>query len=286
MKRLLLSFILLLVLGQLNAQEYYHFKPDHPQGFSIESSTKSALSLHFSIADLGITDFEYDGVKGQEIILKGCFASNTEGLPNLPFVNQYIAVPKGARVNVEVKEKASQTLHNIELLPAAPLQLNGQDERPTLHWNMDIFGTDADYPSENVTIAQTTQIRGLDVALISVMPFRYNPIRKTLEVIYDMDIEVRFEGGDGQFGDPRYRHPAWDHILRDLVINSDMLPEANYYEHLNEAIQNHEEGCEYLIFVPDDSAFIVWADTLKAFRTKQGILTKVVTASDCGSNEA
>jgi hypothetical protein len=30
---------------------------------------------------------------------------------------------------------------------------------------------------------------------------------------------------------------------------------------------------------------MAWADTLKQFRTKQGILTKVVTTADCGSNE-
>ena len=286
MKRLSLLITFLLALSTLNAQETYRFRTDHPQGFSIETSSKSALSLHYSIAELGIANVQYDEAKGQEIILKGCFASNAESLPNLPFVNQYIAVPRGAKVSIEVKEKASKTLQNVELLPAAPLQMNGEDERPNLHWNVDIFGKDADFPSENVTIAQTTQIRGLDVAMISVTPFRYNPVWKTLEVLYDMDIEVHFEGGDGQFGNPRYHHPAWDHILRDLVINSDMLPEAHYYEHLNEVLLNREEGCEYLIIVPDDSTFIAWADTLKAFRTKQGILTKVVTASDCGSNEA
>ena len=286
MKRLLLSFILLFVIGQLHAQKTYHFRTDHPQGFSIESSTNSALSLHFSITDIGLTNIERDNAKGQEILLEGCFAANAEGLPNLPFVNQYIALPRGAKVSVEVKEKASQTLQDIELLPAAPLQMNGEDKRPAMHWDMSVFGKDADYPFENVTINQTTQIRGLDVALISVTPFRYNPIRKTLEVFYDMDIEVRFEGGNGQFGDTRYYHPEWEHILRDLVINNDMLPEVHYYDRLNEAIQNREEGCEYLIIAPDDSTFLAWADTLKLFRMKQGILTKVVTTTDCGSNEA
>ena len=241
--------------------------------------------MHYSIAELGITDFEYDGAKGQEIILKGCFASNAEGLPSLPFVNQYVAVPRGAKVNVEVKEKAHQTLQDIALLPAAPLLLNNEDTRPALRWDMDIFGKDANYPAENVTIAQTTQIRGLDVALISVTPFRYNPVQKTLEVIYDMDIEVRFEGGEGLFGDPRYRNPEWDRLLRDMVINSDMLTEAHYYEHLNEAVQNRKEGCEYLIIAPDNPDFLAWADTLKQFRTKQGILTKVVSTMDCGGNQ-
>lgn len=283
MKRLFILFITLLVFGALNAQETYRFHTDHPQGFSIENSTKSALSLHYSIAELGITNVERDGAKGQEIILEGCFAPNAEGLPNLPFVNQFIAVPRGAKVSIEVKEKACQTLQNIELLPAAPLLMNNEDKRPALHWDMSVFGKDVNYPTESVTIAQTTQIRGLDVVMLNVTPFRYNPVQKTLEVIYDIDIKVHFEGSNGQFGDTRYRNPAWDNILHDLVINSDMLPEVDYYEHLNEAIRNREEGCEYLIFAPDDSVFMVWADTLKQFRMRQGILTKVVTTAECGN---
>jgi len=285
MKHALLLFILFLTLGVTNAQEPYRFRTGHPQGFSIDSSTKSTLSLHFSIAELSIANFEYEGSNGHKILLKGCFASNAEGLPNLPFANQYIAVPRDAKVSIEVKEKASQTLQGIELLPVAPLQMNGEDQRPALHWDMSVFGKDANFPSENVTITQTTQIRGLDVVMLSVTPFRYNPVRKTLEVIYDMDIEVSFEGGEGQFGDPRYHNPAWDHILRDLVINSDMLSETHYYKHLNEAIRDGEEGCEYLIITLDDPAFLAWADTLKQFRTKQGILTKVATTTDCGGNE-
>ena len=73
--------------------------------------------------------------------------------------------------------------------------------------------------------------------------------------------------------------------MHDLVINDDMLAESDYHERLNEAIQNREEGCEYLIITLDNPTFKDWADTLKQFRTKQGILTKVVTTADCGGNE-
>ena len=45
-----------------------------------------------------------------------------------------------------------------------------------------------------------------------------------------------------------------------------------------------EEGCEYLIISPDNAEILAWADTLKAFRTKQGILTKVATLTECGGN--
>ena len=286
MKRLFSLFtVFILAIGITNAQETYRFRTDVPQGISIKSSTSSGLMLHYSVNEILVAGYDNGNTKGQEIIMKGCFGSFAKGLPNLPFENRYIAIPQGATVSLSVKENHCQTIREVDLLPAAEVMLNNADGLPKIQKDMSVYGKDATFPSENVAITQHTQIRGLDVVMLNVTPFRYNPVQKTLEVIYDMDIEVRFEGGNGRFGDARYRNPAWDGILHDMVINDDMLPEAHYYERLNEAIQNREEGCEYLIITIDDSAFMAWADTLKLFRTKQGILTKVATTADCGSNE-
>ena len=285
MKRIFTLLTILCTFSLLNAQVTYRFRTEAPQGLNIESSTTSGLSLHYALNEITVADYDDGDTHGQEIIMKGSFGSFAEDLPNLPFENHYIAIPRGAKVSIKVKENGCQTLNSINLLPAAEVILNNAAEQPKLRKDMSVFGKDANFPTENVAIAQATQIRGLDVVMLNVTPFRYNPVRKTLEVIYDMDIEVLFEGGNGQFGDARYRNPAWDGILRDLVINSNMLPEAHYYERLNEAIQNREEGCEYLIITLDDSAFMAWADTLKQFRNRQGILTKVITTSDCGGNE-
>ena len=285
MKRIFTLLTIICTFSLLNAQETYRFRTDAPQGLHIESSTASGLSLHYTLNEITVADYKNGDTQGREIIMKGSFGSFSEGLPNLPFENHYIAIPRGAKVSVNVKENGSQTLNGVDLLPAAEVILNNAAEQPKLRKDMNVFGKDANFPSENVTIAQATQIRGLDVVMLNITPFRYNPVKKTLEVIYDMDIEISFEGGNGQFGDVRYLNPTWDGILRDLVINSNMLSDAHYYERLNEAIQNRDNGCEYLIITIDDSAFMAWADTLKQFRTKQGILTKVVNTTECGGNE-
>jgi len=47
-----------------------------------------------------------------------------------------------------------------------------------------------------------------------------------------------------------------------------------------------ETGCEYLIITPNASEFQVWADSIKEFRTSQGILTNVVSLSEIGGNTA
>ena len=284
MKRLFTLLAFILSISVINAQETFHFRTDHPQGISVESSTTTSLSLHYSLSEIGIANIDNGEAKGHEIILKGSFGSFAEGLPNLPFENRYIAVPQGASVSLEVKEHGCQTLNGIELLPAAKLLGNAAVGLPKLHKEMSVFGKDTNFPDANVVIAESTQIRGLDVVLLSVTPFRYNPVRKTLEVIYDMDIEVRFEGGNGQFGEARYRNPDWDHILHDLVINSDILPEAHYYDLLSEAIQNREEGCEYLIISPNNDSILACAEILKRYRTRQGILTKVVSTVECGND--
>lgn len=284
MKRIILLLSLVLAFASLKAQETYRFRTDAPQGLSVISSTATHLSLHYSIQEFGIANIDNGEAKGQEIILKGSFGSFAPGRPNLPVINRYIAVPKGANVTIEVKENASTLLNDIALLPAAQPLLNDAKGLPKLRKDMSIFGIDANYPEENVVLSSPTQIRSLDVVLLSVTPFRYNPVQRTLEVIYDMDIEVRFEGGNGQFGESRYFNPDWTHILRNLVINKDMVPSVDYYSLVKEVRDRDEDGWEYLIIAPDDDDILAWADTLKAFRTKQGISTKVATVSECGGN--
>lgn len=284
MKRHPILALLLLTLGVLNAQETIHFRTDSPQGLSVKNSTVSGLSLHYAIQELGITDFDNGDVKGNEVILKGQFGPNAEGCPNLPVVNRYIAIPQGATVSLQIKENASTTLHNIDLLPAAPFPTDLYEGKIELQWNSLVYGKDANYPTENIVLSTPTQIRSLDVVLLSITPFRYNPVRHTLEVIYDLDIDICFEGGNGQFGESRYFNPDWEHILRNLVINGEMISSTDYYSLIKSARDKDEEGCEYLIIAPDDPSALAWADTLKAFRTKQGILTKVVRLSECGVN--
>ncbi len=284
MKRFVLLLSLLFTFALLKAQDTYRFRTDAPQGLSVTSSTATHLSLHYSIQELGIADIVNGEVKGQEVILKGQFAPNAEGRPNLPVVNRYVAVPQGATVSLQVRENASTMLTDIELLPAMTARTDLAKGGIRLRWDTDIFGKDAHFPTKNIVLSAPKQIRSLDVVLLSVTPFRYNPVRKTLEVIYDIDIDLSFEGGNGQFGESRYFNPDWTHILRNLVINKDMVPSVDYYSLVKEARDREEDGWEYLIIAPDDENILAWADTLKAFRTKQGISTKVATVSECGGS--
>ena len=124
-------------------------------------------------------------------------------------------------------------------------------------------------------------IRGVDFVKLGITPYQYNPVSKQLIVYRDIKVEISFNGGNGHFGEDRLRSRWWDPILSDMLLNYETLPKMDY----NRSFQSKDEtGCEYLIIVPNDIAFTVWADSIKKFRTTQGIYTDIATLNEIGGN--
>ena len=270
----------------LTAFSVLSFVAVQAQTLEVVSGTRSNLELSLTIDEFSLQDDSRDGVEGQVIVLDGIFLPNEAGKPNLPVVSRYVAIPRGASVRVDVKNQVTETLTDVVMMPAPELPLD--DDASPMRYQRDemVYSTDAFFPAVPIYASETMKIRDVDVVILSVTPFQYNPVTRELVVTKKLNLEVVFEGGDGMFGgDPRYRSAAWDHIIRDMVINESVLPDADYQRFVREAVQRRGTGCEYLIITPDNDAFIQLADSIKLFRNQQGILTDVVTVSECGGND-
>jgi len=255
------------------------------QTFEIVNSNRANLELSLKIDQFLLEDSKQDGIQGKSIVLSGIFLPNVTGMPDLPVISRYVAIPRGANVILNVKKQKTETLSGVEIMPAPALPLD--DDKTPMQYVRDekVYSTNAFYPAEPIIASKPTKIRDVDVVIVSVTPFQYNPVTKELVVTRELNLEVAFEGGDGHFGgDPRYRSAAWDHIIRDMVINENVLPDADYQNFLKEAVQRRDTGCEYLIITPDNPEFVALADSIKLFRNQQGILTDVVTVTECGGN--
>lgn len=259
--------------------------PVFSQTFEIVNSDRSNLELSLKIDKFTLEDSHQDGVEGKSIVLNGIFLPNVAGSPDLPVISRYVAIPRGANVVLNVKNQVTETITDVDIMPAPELPLD--DDRTPMKYvrNEEIYSTDAFYPAEPIIASKPTKIRDVDVVIVSVTPFQYNPVTKELIVTRELNLEVVFEGSKGDFGgDPRYRSTAWDHIIRDMVINENMLPDADYKNFIKEAVQRRDTGCEYLIITPDNPDFIALADSIKLFRNQQGILTDVVSVAQLGGN--
>ncbi len=249
------------------------------QGLTVVSQDKDGIIINTSINSYDVIPTIVENETLQTILTEGVYLQNDEGAPNLPAFSSYIAVPQGAVVKAKITNKKTATIENIAVSPA-PVIPKDDDKGPLVYKkNQKIYNTNTLYPKNIIQISEPMKIRGMDVVLLGISPFQYNPITQELVINRDIEIEITFKGGNGQFGEDRLRNRWWDPIIHDAVINSKSIQEASQTQRSTDQV-----GCEYLIIVPDDPTFISWADSLKNFRNRQGILTDVKTTTEVGGN--
>ncbi|HOX77723.1 MAG TPA: C25 family cysteine peptidase [Bacteroidales bacterium] len=281
---LLLSSFILLMMSGLDAQTYRYDDSFGPQGFSLVSHDRLGVTVNFSIREFSMEEMDIKGDRMQHLSFPGHFLPGDEGTPDLPGDGRFIAVPNGAKPVISVKTARREVIRDVDIAPAPNLPLDNDDRPVVYKKNAKIYSTDAYFPAEPVKLSGKMSIRGVDAFVLGITPFQYNPVKRELVILRDMEVEIRFEGGSGDFGEERLRSRWWDPLMQDMFLNSADLPVVEYSKRVTSP--NRATGCEYLIICPDGEEFIAWADTIRRFRNQQGILTEVFTISQVGGNNA
>jgi PKD repeat protein len=255
------------------------------QGFTLTENQSDHVTINHSITTFTLEDVSEKGLIKKNINLPGTFLFNDAGAPNLPGSSRMIVLPKGASPKLKIIAQRTDTYDQIDIIAAPEIPLENAP-MPASEENPEIYTNNAFYPQQPVVLSPVQEIRGLDVVLVGITPFQYNPVSKQLIVYRDLKIEVTFEGGSDTFGDSRLRSRWWDPILSDNLLNFSILPDVDYGERIADSYHQdgREQGAEYVIITPDNPVYLPWADSLKQFRTEQGILTKIVTLTEIGAN--
>ena len=281
---LLVTILLLSTLtSQAQKREFTFNNAAQSEGLTVEQNTRSSLKMHHTLKQiqiLNITDNGYTGdivQGGSDIVLPA-----NPGEPNLPAFSRFVAVPNGATARVETGYRSMTIVQNVDLLPAAPIKFDTDDSPNTYEKDLSIYNTDTFFPAQPVTLSEPFSMRGVHTVAVTVTPYQYNPVTKELRVYDDLQFDIRFDGGNGEFGDTRLRSPYWDPILMQNLVNYNQLPVVNYEARMQQWLTSRPEGCEYLIVIPNNESFRPYADQLAEYRIKQGILTEVKSLSDMG----
>jgi hypothetical protein len=280
---MLLALVLFTFAG-LQAQSYQYEGSWGSSGLSLVSESTTGVEANFSITQFELTRMDVDGEMMQMIMAPGNFLPNDAGAPNVPGYSRYVAVPQGAQARLRVTNFRIQSIQNVDLVPAPRLPLDTDDSPLKYVKNQRIYSQNAFYPANPFQLSELTQIRGVDVVLLGVTPFQYNPVTKELLVYHDVSLEVTFEGGNGHFGEDRLRNRWFDPILEDVLMNRESLPEIDYSQRIRNANSRDDEGYEYLIIIPNNDAWLPYAQQIKEWRTKQGILTGILKLQDIGGS--
>ena len=280
--RLLPVFLLLLFSIKAQSQVITYEDSWGESGFTLQMENSGGVEINFSITKFELIAKDIGGSTMSSIHLPGIFLPNEEGAPDLPGTSRFVALPQGAQASFQIIESRTEILENMEIAPAFRIP-KGNDDGPLVYSKDErIYNSNAYYPSEPVIMSEPTRIRGVDVVQIGITPFQYNPVTKRLIIYRDIRISVTFSGGNGHFGEDRLRSRWFDPLLKNIIINDNSLPVVGYNNNSN----SETEDFEYIIICPENSRFIAWADSIKRFRTLQGIRTGVVTTTKAGGNDA
>jgi hypothetical protein len=232
----------------------------------------NGISIGVKLDSYDITPLSYKSETMHEISLSGIFLPNDEGMPNLPRISRFVAVPKGAEVKISLKRMETQTVQNINVAPA--LRIQAIPEEPVMDYikSERVYEANEFYPQNILEISDVTSLRGVSVVVVGITPFQFNPITKELIVITNIELELEYIGGSREYDDPKYRSPWFDPILRNALLNYEVLEDIEY----TPQSARNGTGCEYLIVIPNRDDFRPYAEQIKEFRTKQGIYTKIM----------
>lgn len=265
-----------------SAQKIAYSDSWNTAGFTLKAENRGSVTIGYSVNEFTMAPATVLGRSMTNIELPGFWLPNDEGAPNLPGGGRYIAVPKGATPVLTILSMRKEVYRNIDVAPAPRIPLDTEEGPLDYQMNPQFYQRNAFYPESPVLLSGLSQIRGVDVVILGVTPFQYNPVTKELIVYRDLEIEIGFEGGNGQFGEERLRSRFWDPILADAILNSASLPEIDYSRRAIASRSN--DGCEYLIIVPDGPEYMTYAQQIKSFRIKQGIQTEIRTLTEIGGN--
>lgn len=253
-----------------------------PHGFNLASEAKSGVKVNFSLEEFYFNALDIKGEELSAISIPGVFLPNDAGAPDLPGDGRMIAIPQNATASVKILNARIEVFTNVDIAPAPVIPLDTEDGPLIYEKNAKIYDSDTFYPAEPVVLSSPTKIRGVDIVMLGVTPFQYNPVTRELKVYRDLEIEITFKGGTGQFGEDRLRSKWFDPVLGQNILNFESLPQIDY----NQPSKGDSKSpdYEYLIISPNNSTFLSWADSIRLFRNQQGIYTGIVTTTDIGGN--
>jgi hypothetical protein len=183
---------------------------------------------------------EIPGLLAQEVVTKGGAFTELEipgevhrgapGTPWLPALHRFVDVPYGAELEVSVAPGSARVI-DLEaagfpalvkpMQPSAPKHPGAREAAPFL-FDEKAYAVSGFDAQPLVRIRDEGILRGHRLASLEILPVEYDPTGNELRCYEELEVTIRFRGGDAERTVAqwqRYASPAFEPLLRDLAMN-------------------------------------------------------------------
>ena len=138
------------------------------------------------------------------IAMPNTVIGGNEGDPQIPVINEMIAVPFGATPHIEVTSYSATDYQLSDyginkLVPRQPsLRKDKRPEDVPFIYNESAYQTRGLRSEPMAMVYVDGTMRGVQIGKMTVEPVSYDPVNNTLRVFNDIEVEVHFDGADFQ----------------------------------------------------------------------------------------
>ena len=200
----------------------------------VKSDMKS-LKASFSFSAIEAHDYESERGTFSWLSLPNTVIGGNEGDPQIPVVNQLIAVPFGANPRIEITSYSTTDyrLDNYDintLVPRQPsLRKDQSPEDVPFVMNEAAYQSTRGFRSEPMaTVNVVGTMRGVQLGKMTIEPVSYDPVNNTLRVFNDIEVEVSFDSADAVATEKQLvdtYSPYFDIVYKQL-FNGSMIRDA------------------------------------------------------------
>ncbi|MBR4561381.1 MAG: T9SS type A sorting domain-containing protein [Bacteroidales bacterium] len=165
--------------------------------------TNDGFTATFSFSSIDATEVNTEKGVFSNILMDGTYPSGEYGTPQLPAVNQLIAVPFGAKIaSVEVKSYSTSTYRLADygiktVMPNQPsVSKSAKPEDIKFVYNEKAYAAKSFSQRPIATVKMQGTMRGIQIGALTVNPVAYNPTENTIMVYNDIEVEVRYDNYD------------------------------------------------------------------------------------------
>ena len=203
-------------------------------------SDMQSLKASFSFSTIEAQDYETnDRGTFSELVLPNTVIGGNEGDPQIPVINQLIAVPVGAQPTITVTSYSTTDYDLAEygmktLVPRQPSLR--KDKNPD---DVPFVKNEAAYQSTRGLKSEPTAVvsvegtmRGVQLGKMSIEPVSYDPVNNKIRVFNDIEVEVSFNGADPKATEDLLveTYSPYFEVVYDALFNRDMVRTA-YDDH-------------------------------------------------------
>ncbi len=226
MKKVLLSLLLLAFGASAMAQQQIQLRSADKA--ECTKSDMTSLKASFSFSTIEAQDYESEQGTFSWLSLANTVLGGNVGDPQVPVINQLIAVPFGANPRIEITSYSTTDyrLEDYDMKTLVPRQPSvRKDQKPEdvpFVMNEVAYQTRGLHAEPTATVSVEGMMRGVQLGTMTIEPVSYDPVNNTIRVFNDIEVTVHFDGADTQATEDmllRTYSPAFEPVYAQLFNN-------------------------------------------------------------------